>query len=429
MRIYPSALSGKIKAPPSKSYTHRAIALATLAEGVSKIENPLVARDTIATFNACRSLGARIQEQNGFLETFGRTALDVPDDVIDVENSGTTLRIMTAVSSLIPKAFAVLTGDSSIRRRPMQPLLDALTALGSECWSARGDGRAPIIMRGGGLRGGQVTIRGDISSQFISALLIASPKAKSETSVEVVDNIVSRPYVDATLETMTLFGLKVVRDSYNFYKVPERQEYRPAHVRIPGDFSSAAIVLSGAILSGGHVSIEGLNTTLPQADRVFVDFLKRMGGDVKVDHATKTVTVGSSDALSGGMFDLSDSPDLLPVMAALSVKCEGEVSIVGIRHTRFKETDRIAILTQELSKLGISVKEGKGSLTIRSNRELKKRILDSHGDHRLFMVFCILGLASQEGLIVEGLETSDISYPNFISDLQKLGGKIEVIRG
>jgi len=401
--------------------------MATLAEGTSTIENPLVARDTVATFNACKSLGAGIQHQNASLEISGRTILNVPDDIINVENSGTTLRVMTAISSLIPHGFAVLTGDSSIRRRPMQPLLDALNTLGSECWSARGDGQAPIIVRGGGLRGGEVTIRGDVSSQFISAVLMASPKAKSETSIEVVENAVSRPYVDATLEMMALFGAKVLRDDNNFYRVPEQQNLRHARLKIPGDFSSAATVLAGALLTGGHVSIDDLDATLPQADWSFTEFLKRMGCEAKIDNTTKTVTVGASDDLSGGTFDLSDCPDLLPVMAALSVKAKNEVSIVGVGHARFKETDRISILAQELSKMGILVREEKDSLTIRSNRELKKCVLDSHGDHRLFMTFCIIGLASLEGLIVEGLETFDISYPNFISDIQKLGGKIEVI--
>ena len=427
VRVYPSVLSGRIRAPPSKSYTHRVVVMASLAYGISKIENPLVARDTVATFNACKAIGATVHDKSGMLEISGTSTLSVPDDIMDAKNSGTTLRIMTAVSSLIPSGFAVLTGDSSIRRRPMQPLLDALTALGSECWSARGDGRAPIIVRGGGLEGGRVAIKGDVSSQFISALLIASAMAKNETSIEVMDNLVSRPYVDVTLETMKKFGVKVQRDGYGFYKVPEGQEYVPTSFSVPGDLSSSAIMLAGATLTGGHVSIEGLDPDFPQADWAFTDFVKRMGAKVNVDRNAKTVTVSSSNKLNGGTFDLSDSPDLLPVMAVLATKAKGDVSLVGIGHARLKETDRISILAHELSKMGVSVKEGKDSLTIRSHREVKKCVLDSHGDHRLFMTFCAIGLGTPEGLAVEGLETSDISYPNFIADIQRLGGKIEVL--
>ncbi|MFB0543243.1 MAG: 3-phosphoshikimate 1-carboxyvinyltransferase, partial [Candidatus Bathyarchaeia archaeon] len=178
VRISPSQVSGRVSAPPSKSYTHRAVILASLSEGECDIINPLNSRDTLASFNACKALGVEIEAQERLWRVSGTGRIHTPEDVINVENSGTTLRIITAVSALAPGGYTVLTGDGSTRRRPMQPLLDALHGLGVECWSTRVDGTAPIVVRGGGIEGGETWIRGDISSQFISALLISTPKAE-----------------------------------------------------------------------------------------------------------------------------------------------------------------------------------------------------------------------------------------------------------
>ncbi|MCP8319983.1 MAG: 3-phosphoshikimate 1-carboxyvinyltransferase, partial [archaeon] len=202
------------KAPSSKSYTHRAIVLSSLASGRSRVNRPLLARDTIATIKACQALGSSIDRKEDYLYVEGNPNLKTPDDIINVENSGTTMRLITAIASLIPKGYSIITGDESIRSRPMQPLLSALSSLGVECYSSRQNGLPPIIVKGGGIKGGEVQIRGDISSQFISALLVATPKAKNETLIRVYGKTVSRPYIDATLNMMRIFGVNATHKNY-----------------------------------------------------------------------------------------------------------------------------------------------------------------------------------------------------------------------
>ncbi|MEM4297479.1 MAG: 3-phosphoshikimate 1-carboxyvinyltransferase, partial [Nitrososphaerota archaeon] len=314
-----SALNGEALAPPSKSYTHRAVVLASLSNGLSRIENPLISEDTLATIEGCRALGASIEQRDGLLLIEGAKGLHAPSNVIDVKNSGTTLRFLTAVSSLCKEGYTVLTGDDSIRGRPMQPLLDALVALGVECWSTRLNGRAPIVVKGGGIEGGFVELPGHISSQFISALLIATPKARRRTEIKIQGKMVSRPYVEATLKTIRMFGGEVEEKDQTFLVHP-KQDYRPTRFSVPGDFSSASFLLVGAALTEGRVKVKGLDFSLPQADMAIVKILDEMGADVMVDRIEGSITVKGTDELKGGELDLSDSPDLLPLVSVLALK-------------------------------------------------------------------------------------------------------------
>lgn len=426
VRVFPSELHGTVEVPSSKSYTHRALILSSLADGSSKVNKPLLSRDTMATINACRALGAIIKSTGEDLEVEGCTSLRVPEDVINVENSGTTIRFMTAVVSLVPEGFTVLTGDESIRSRPMQPLLSSLSQLGVQCHSTRREGLPPIIVKGGGIDGGETSIKGDVSSQFISALLISTPMAKSQTTIHVEGRMVSMPYVDATLKMMELFGGRIIGEDHRRYLIPPRQEYTPHTFDVPGDFSSSALLMACALLAGGRVIIKGLDFSLPQADARIVDIVREMGADVHVDASKGELAIEGGKPLRGGEFDLSTSPDLLPVMAVLALRADEKVVIRGVEHARFKETDRIAVLAKELQKLGAHVVELKDGLII-EGKGLRGCSLNSHGDHRLFMAFCAAAMASDEPCVVEGLESVDVSYPNFIEDLTKLGARIEKV--
>ncbi|MEM2210811.1 MAG: 3-phosphoshikimate 1-carboxyvinyltransferase [Nitrososphaerales archaeon] len=426
VRVYPSIISGIVEVPSSKSYTHRALILSTLSNGKSVIINPLYSQDTYATLNACKSFGAEIIEEKDKVLVKGKSILNPPDDVINVENSGTTLRIITAVSSLTSSGYTVITGDASIRKRPMQPLLDALNQLGVECWSSRLNGLPPIIVKGGGMLGGIAEIRSDISSQFISALLISSPKAKKETLIKVTGKRVSWPYVKATLEMIKRYNGKVIEENEG-YRIPPNQEYSPCEFKVPGDFSSASFILAAGALCGSKVIVKNLDFSLPQADMKIIDILKVMGANIEVNEHQGYATI-EGGKLEGGEFNLSDSPDLLPVLAILGLKAKGSVKIYGVEHARFKESDRISNLALELNKLGVDVKELKDGLIIQESKDLKYAILDAHNDHRLFMAFCIAGLISKNGCIVEGAETVSVSYPNFIKDLMALNGELEVIK-
>ena len=420
-------LSGSVSVPPSKSYTHRAVLMASLAlaDGRgrgSRIRNPLLSRDTNATVDACAAMGAEMERREGVLTIKG-TRPKVPDNVVNVENSGTTLRFMTSALSLAPEGYAVLTGDSSIRRRPMQPLLDTLSQLGVKAWSSRRNGCAPVIVKTGGMRGGKASIRGDVSSQFISSLLISSPMAEADTTLKVAD-AVSRPYIEMTLRLGERFGVEVSNKGYSEFAVESGQEYKAADFDVPADFSSASFIVAAVAMVGGRVKIENLDASLPQGDARITEIAEQMGVKVS-DEKGSLVVASDGDRLRGGTFDLGDTPDLLPVVAALALRCDAPVEIVGTAHARFKETDRIAIVAKELSKLGVNVKEREDGLKILPQKgKLEAALLDAHDDHRMFMAFSLASMLIPGGTPIVGAESLDVSYPTFLEDIKRLGAKV-----
>ncbi|HUH99427.1 MAG TPA: 3-phosphoshikimate 1-carboxyvinyltransferase, partial [Nitrososphaerales archaeon] len=322
-----------------------------------------------------------------------------------------------------PEGYIVLTGDASIRRWPMQPLLDTLAQLGVEGWSARENGCAPVIVKGGGMRGGSASIRGDVSSQFISSLLISSPMAEIDTTLKVAD-AVSKPYIEMTLRLAALFGVKISNKRYSQFEVESGQEYKAGNFSVPADFSSASFIVAAVGMTGGRVRIENLDASLPQGDARIVDIVRQMG--VKVSDERGAMVVSSDgDSLRGGTFDLGDTPDLLPVVAALALKCDSPVEVVGTAHARFKETDRIAMVAKELSKLGVSIKERRDGLKISPvDGRLQAAALDAHDDHRMFMAFSLASMLIPGGAPIVGVESLDVSYPTFLEDIRKLGAEV-----
>ena len=415
-KIERSKLAGNIVCPPNKSYTHRAIFLASLAKGKSQIRNVLFSRDTIATINACKTFGALIKEDGTSLtiESSGDVKLHSPE--IDASNSGTTIRISAAIASLADTK-TTLTGDSSLRKRPMQPLLDALEGMGANCTST--DGKPPITVKGK-IRGGEVSISGSVSSQFITALMIASPKTERGITLNIEGNLVSKPYLDATIATMKKFGVNVnTINPYRKYNIPN-QQYKPTDFTVPSDFSSMALLLSAAVLVGDTMAISASVGDLPQGDKEMITHLEKLGVKVSLDD---TVTVKSPSLLNGGRFDLSNTPDLLPALAILALKTSKPIEIYNVKHARFKETDRIAILARELAKLGVKVQEKEDGLILDAPKDPKGADLNSSDDHRLFMAFCIAGMFVG-GCTVSDPESVDVSYPTFIEDMNKIGAKI-----
>lgn len=418
-----SHISGSVTCPPSKSYTHRAIAIASLAVGESTVTNPLLARDTIATINACKILGSDLRQNDSVIMISGKNEFSPSDREINAENSGTTIRIATAMSALVRSGKTTLTGDESLRKRPMQPLLDALKQLGVECHSLV-NGTPPVVVRGGGIKGGYAKIIGDVSSQFISALLISCIYANKDVEIEVKSEQVSKPYIDATLATMEKFGAKVDNNYYTNYHV-KHQKYRPTTFAVPSDFSSAAMMLAAGAVAG-EITVQGLNFELPQADAKIVDILHDMGASVKLDKSAGTVSVTAPERLEGDTFNLNNTPDLLPVVSVLALKAKGKVTIKGVAHTRVKETDRIANIADELQKLGAEIEEFEDGLSIKVSERLKNVKLDAYNDHRLFMAFCIASLLTEK-CVVDGLESVDVSYPNFVDDFRKVGANIRKV--
>ncbi|MDH3678116.1 MAG: 3-phosphoshikimate 1-carboxyvinyltransferase [Nitrosopumilus sp.] len=418
-KIEKSKLSGNLVCPPNKSYTHRAVFLASLAGNNSRVDNVLFSDDTRATIKACQNFGALIDQKNTSIivkEPIGKGVF-VPE--INAENSGTTIRIASGIASLFLKE-TILTGDSSLKKRPMQPLLDALESIGAKCSSK--DGKPPIKITGK-IKGGDVTIPGNFSSQFISALMISAPLTDRGINLAIEGDLVSKPYLDATISTMRQFGVLVqTLIPYKRYSIAP-QIYKSSTFTVPIDFSSLALLLSAAVLCEGNFVIQGNIGNLPQGDEVFIDILEQLG--VKVTIEKDKISIQAPEKLSGGRFDLSNSPDLLPPLAILSLKSDSPIEIVNVKHARLKETDRISIISREIVKLGVSVEEKEDGLILNSSDNLKGASLDSENDHRLFMAFCIAGMYIGNCTVTDP-QSVNVSYPDFIEDMNRIGASISI---
>ena len=417
-----SHLSGTVKAPPSKSFTHRALIASALSDGTSVIKDPLICDDTIATLNACRMIGADIKKKDIGLEISGCPEPRTPEDVIDCRDSASTMRFMTPVCALA-KGISILTGRKSLRRRPMGPLLDAMRSLGVKCYSARGDGYPPIIVFGGGLNGGRAAIRGDVSSQFISGLLFASPMAQEDTEIKVTTRLESKPYVEATISVLRRHGVEIEADrDYKIFHVPCCQRYKPSSHVIEGDYSSAAFILAAAAVTDSRVKVTNLRRDTVQGDRVFVDLLKEAGVYVKV--GKDFVEVEGSGDLKPFNVDLRDNPDLAPVCVAVACFIRGKSVIRGVRRLRFKESNRIVSLLSEFAKIGAKVGSTNDSIFIEGGGKISGANLYSHNDHRIAMACIVAALGAEGKSIVRGVECINKSYPNFLSDIISLGAEV-----
>ena len=414
-----SKISGQIICPANKSYTHRAIFLASLAGNDSKVENILRSADTSATIEACKKFGAEVEIEDTCIIIKKPIRFDKIVPEINTENSGTTIRIASGIASLFSEEIT-LTGDSSLQKRPMQPLLDALSSIGAQCTST--DGKPPIKIRGK-ISGGDVKIPGNFSSQFISALLIIAPLTEKGINLTIEGNLVSKPYLDATIATMRKFGVVVqTLIPYKRYNISP-QIYKKTTFTVPIDFSSLALLLSAAVLNGDEITIKGNIGNLPQGDEVFIDILEQLGVTIVIND--EEIKIKTPEKLTGGKFDLSNSPDLLPPLAILALKSSAPIEIVNVKHARLKETDRIAIISRELVKLGIKIQERDDGLILESSKNLKGAQLNSENDHRLFMSFCIAGMYLGDCTVTDP-ESVNVSFPNFLEEMNHLGAKIQV---
>ncbi len=413
--ITKSEIKGKVTAPPSKSYTIRGLMCAALAKGKSEIIHPLISDDTEAAGEVLGQLGAGVHKKEDCWQVAGGH-LEPPSQDLFCRDSAATLRFMTAICALVPGKCRLLAGPS-LSKRPITPLLQALGQLGVNC---RVDG-VSVIVDGGSLKGGTVELAGDISSQFVSALLLIAPLAEEATSIRLTTPPESKPYLLMTLGCMEKFGIKVraSKDLRHFEVL--KQEYRPASYQVEGDWSSASYLLAlGAVL--GEVTVTNLNPESLQGDKIVLNLLKDMGARVSVGNDSVTVRRSKLKAITA---DLSDCIDLLPTMAILAAVADGVSQFSGIERARLKESNRVAALREGLTRMGITVIEETDSLTIIGS-EPKGSVIDSHSDHRIAMAFSILGLSCGETTI-GGAECVRKTYPEFWDILKSLGGKVEIV--
>jgi 3-phosphoshikimate 1-carboxyvinyltransferase len=334
---------------------------------------------------------------------------------------------MTAIAALTD-GVTVLTGDSSLRTRPNGPLLEALNQLGVVAFSTRGNEKAPLVVKGG-LKGSEVSIKGSISSQFISALLIACPLAEKSTILSIIGKLKSKPYVDVTLEMLELAGANIQTENENDIKfiIPGKQKYDIRDYTVPGDFSSASYLLAAAAVMGrSDIIVKNLFLS-KQGDKVIIEVLKQMGADIKWDTKAGSVTIkGGQEPLKAITFDAGENPDLVPTVSVLASLAKGTSRIENAEHVRYKETDRLSALATELPKFGVQLKEEQDSLTIEGGTLLHGAAVHGWHDHRIVMALAIAGLVAGDTTI-DTAESVSVSYPGFFENMRDLGAEIEEI--
>jgi 3-phosphoshikimate 1-carboxyvinyltransferase len=425
-----SRVAGHARAPPSKSYTHRAILAAGYADG-ALVSEPLDSADTRATVRAVEAYGGSVERRDTdsslALDVTGFDGVpDIPDDVLDCANSGTTMRLTTATAAL-GDGLTVLTGDESLRSRPQGPLLEAIESLGGRAESTRKNGQAPLVV-GGPVVGGHVEIPGDVSSQFVTALLMAGAVSEAGIEIRLETALKSAPYVDITREVLDAFGVESSQTETGF-EIAGGQSYVPegGEYRVPGDFSSMSYLLAAGALAaadGEPVVVEGAHPSA-QGDSAVVDVLDRMGATLDWDREAGTVTVERS-SLSGVEVSVVDTPDLLPTVATLGAAASGTTRITECEHVRYKETDRVSAMAEELGKMGASVEEERDELVVHGDEtELVSAAVDGRADHRIVMSLAVAGLVAEGETVVGGAEHVDVSFPNFFETLASLGASIE----
>ena len=422
LRVHPSPVRGRSGVPASKSHSIRAVAFASLASGESRIRNPLESEDSASAVAVYRAMGSEVRLDPGAWHVHGFAGRpETPRCLVDVGNSGTSCRLGLGTAALLSKGEARFDGDTQTRKRPMGPLLKALSNLGARARSENDDGLLPARV-GGPWKGGRTQVDGT-TSQFTSSLLLNAPFGEGETIVEPV-KLNERPYVDMTCWWLDKLHLRYEREGYDRFRVPGGQSLEGFDIEVPADFSSAAFLVAAGALPGGDVLLEGLDMDDPQGDKAILAIVKEMGAEVETGGGALRVR---GKALRGGEFDLNATPDLLPVMAVLGALAEGETRLVNAPQARIKETDRIAAMRQVLESLGGSAKELPGGLIVRGGG-LKGGRAHGFGDHRVVMAAAVAGLAAPRGVEVDTAEAMRITFPDFCERMRALGAIVEMIQ-
>ena len=405
----------RVTAPPSKSYTHRALIIASMADGVSRIKNPLYSGDTLVTCRALRALGAGISEEPGMLRIRGCSGHFSGEKMmtLNMENSGTSFRLLTAAALLCPQPV-IFTGSPRMQERPVGHLVEALNSIGGRIRYLSNAGYPPVLVEGS-IRGGVVSIPGTISSQFISALMIPAPYAETDVEVLVTGDIASRSYLDITADCMATFGVKPVREGYHRFMIRSGTGYESRNYSIEGDYSSASYFFAIAAVCGGAVEVAGLNPGSVQGDRMFVEALGRMG--CSVTYKADSIRVERAGDLTGITMDMSSSPDTVQTLCMVAAMASTPSHISGISHLKYKESDRLKATVDLLNGLGGSANMTGDGITIRPV-PLHGGEVDPGDDHRTAMSAAVLALTRGD-IIIRNAECVDKSFPRFF----------EIIRG
>jgi 3-phosphoshikimate 1-carboxyvinyltransferase len=404
-----------VQVPGSKSYTHRLLIAAALSDGTCRIGNPLRSEDTLLTLTALRCMGIQADEQAGVVVVRGAGGRLAPwAEPIDLGNSGTSMRLLSGLAILGAGDYC-FTGSARMQERPMRALLDSLRRLGIDARSVRGNGCPPIVIPGGNPKKRHTVIDCGTSSQYLSALLLAAPCLFQGLEIEVSHGPVSRPYIDMTVDIMRLFGIDVARDGYTRFAVPGGQTYRAGDHEVEPDASQAGYFWAAGAITGSRVKVLGMSESSSQGDVALAEVFGRMG--CRVDHEADGIAVAGG-ALRAIEVDMGHMPDMVPTLAVVAAFAHGTSVIRNVAHLRAKESDRLAAVSQELTKMGIRTETGADELRITGGTPHGATI-ETYNDHRIAMCFAVAGLkASGTRIMDEGCVRK--SFPNYWEVFQTL---------
>jgi len=413
-------IDGEVNLPGSKSLSNRALLLASLAEGTTKITNLLESDDTRHMLNALKKLGIKysLSEDKTECTVVGNGGSLKSENVEELflGNAGTAMRPLCAALCLGEGSY-LLTGEPRMKERPIGHLVDALREAGANINYIETEGYPPLQIEANGLNGGNVEIEGAISSQFLTALLLASPMAKEDMTISIIGELVSKPYIDITLHIMKKFGVDVVNENYKKFTIKGGQTYKAVDsFMVEGDASSASYFLAAAAIKGGTVKVTGIGKKSIQGDVAFVNVLEKMGAKVQWGDDFLTVTKGELNAID---MDFNHIPDAAMTIATTALFAKGTTTLRNIYNWRVKETDRLFAMATELRKVGAKVEEGEDYLKITPPKQLKHASIDTYDDHRMAMCFSLLALDSASVTINEP-ECTAKTFPTYFDVLESI---------
>jgi 3-phosphoshikimate 1-carboxyvinyltransferase len=397
-----------VTVPGSKSYTHRILIATALADGPSTIENTLKSEDTTLTAQALRSWGVSIEERNGRIDVAGTGGNLTPcKEPVYLANSGTSMRLLTGIAAL-GKGKTLLTGSKRMQERPIRELLDGLGQIGVTARSVNDTGCPPVEVHGGVCEGGEMALDCRVSSQYLSSVLLMAPYTRQGIRVTLPFGLVSKPYVDMTVDIMNRLGVTVEREAYERFFAPGGQIYKNGGYVVEPDCSQASYFWAAAAITGKRLLVRNIARSSRQGDVHFVDLLERMGCRVTEEREGIAVTGGKLRAIET---DMSDMPDVAPTLAVVAAFAEGTTVIRNIAHLKDKECDRIGSVAKELTKMGISVKATDDGLAVQGGRP-RGALIDTYNDHRMAMCFSVAGLITK-GVVIKDETCVVKSFPNY----------------
>ncbi len=408
-------VNGRIRPPGSKSLTNRALIVAAMAPGTSQLTGVLDSQDTRVMIDSLRRLGLNVQHDaeqcTAEIEGCGG---HIPNHKADLwlENSGTSIRFLTALCALGHGTFR-LDGNERMRERPIGELVNGLRQLGVDLECELGTDCPPVIVRASGINGGVTRVPASISSQFLSALLMAAPAASGPLDIQI-ENLVSEPYIDMTMGVMAKFGVQVQTPETGLYRI-QPQPYKPNQYAIEPDASAASYFFALAAITGGEITVDGLSRWSLQGDIHFVEALEQMGCDIRYEQDSVTVR---GKPLKGIEIDMNAISDTAQTLAVVAPFAQGPTRIYNVKHMRFKETDRVTAVVTELRRLGLQVDEAEDGMTIHPG-PMNPATIDTYDDHRMAMSFALIGLRSP-GVKISNPGCTAKTYPRFFDDLKAL---------